>query len=230
MIDERARTPSHGSGPAERTTVPSSSTASGTPVRQAARGSAGAGGQPAPAAKARRWNASDARGPKPTSLRLEASSREARRRAAVILEVLSGERSPNDGAEALEVSAPRYYALEARALRGFIAYCEPAPKGRVVKPENRIEDLSRENERLRRECARYQSLFRAAHRTVGIAAPPRETPSAAPGKGGKHRRRRRRGQVRALRVAAQLRTEPAHNDAAVPACGSQTASAETART
>jgi hypothetical protein len=44
------------------------------------------------------------------------ASREARRVAAMILDVLAGMRSPSEAAEVLSVSVPRYYALERRAV------------------------------------------------------------------------------------------------------------------
>ena len=47
-------------------------------------------------------------------------SREARRLAAAILEVLAGMRSPTEAAQALSISGPRYYTLEQRALEGLV--------------------------------------------------------------------------------------------------------------
>src|SRR5260370_37614406 len=57
-------------------------------------------------------------------------SRQAKQRAAAILEVLAGARSPTDAAVALGVSLPRYYLLEEKALAGLLAACEPQPCGR----------------------------------------------------------------------------------------------------
>ena len=48
-----------------------------------------------------------------------ASSVEAKRIAAAILEALAGERTPIQAAQALSVSLPRYYQLEAAGLRGL---------------------------------------------------------------------------------------------------------------
>src|SRR5687768_12360377 len=45
-----------------------------------------------------------------------ATASEAQRLAATILEVLGGVRSPPQAAQALAISLPRYYQLEARAL------------------------------------------------------------------------------------------------------------------
>jgi len=50
-------------------------------------------------------------------------SREVQRLAAAILEVLAGARTPAQAASALNVSLPRYYQVEARALRGLVAAC-----------------------------------------------------------------------------------------------------------
>lgn len=130
----------------------------------------------------------------------EPGSSTGRRTATAILEVLGGERSPTEAAEALGVSLPRYYAIEMRALAGFFAGCEPPPLGRRVQPEREVERLRRENERLTRDLARQQALARAAARAAGLSSQP-----AAPkaGKDGK-RRKRRRPMARALRVAATL--------------------------
>jgi hypothetical protein len=130
----------------------------------------------------------------------EPGSATGRKTATAILEVLGGERSPTEAAEALGVSLPRYYAIEARALAGFFARCEPPPVGRRVAPEREMERLRREIERLGRDLARQQALARTAARAAGLTSQP-----AAPkaGKDGK-RRKRRRPMARALRVAAAL--------------------------
>jgi len=124
-----------------------------------------------------------------------------RKTATAILEVLGGERSPTEAAKVLDVSLPRYYAIETRALAGFLAGCEPRPLGRQVAPEREVEKLTRENDRLRRECARSQALARAAARAVGLAAPPAKGGKDKEGKG----RKRRRPATRALKVAEHIR-------------------------
>jgi len=128
-----------------------------------------------------------------------------RKTAAAILEVLGGERSPTEAAAALGVSLPRYYAIETRALAGFLVGCEPPPLGRRVSPEREVERLRRENERLSRDLARQQALARTASRAAGLASQP--SPARA-GKDGK-RRKRRRPMARALRMAAVLQQKPA---------------------
>ena len=127
------------------------------------------------------------------------ASREAKRLAAVVLDVLAGSRAPPQAAEALGVSLPRYYQLEARGLAGLVAACEPRPRGRQPDAEAELARVRKELERLRRELARYQSLARLTQRAVGVAPP-------SPAKPGK---RKRKPVVRAMRRAGQLREEAA---------------------
>jgi hypothetical protein len=133
------------------------------------------------------------------------ASREARRLAAAILEVLAGARTPTEAASALGLSLPRYYQVEQRALCGLVRACEARPKGRQVSPDKETTALVQENARLRREVGRQQALVRAGQRVIGLAAP-----AAAPLKAGGKKPRRRR-LARALSVAARLQagTEPA---------------------
>jgi hypothetical protein len=141
-----------------------------------------------------------------TSLRDSSADGETRRVAAAILEVLAGERTPRDCAEALGVSLPRYYALEARALGGFIEACRKRPKGRRRRPEREIERLEREVARLERDCARGQSLLRLAQKAVGLAAPRKDRAAGGKASGSSTKaRRRKRPKRRALRAAALLR-------------------------
>jgi hypothetical protein len=125
------------------------------------------------------------------------ATREAKRLAAVVLDVLAGSRTPPQAAEALGVSLPRYYQLEARAVGGLVSACEGRPRGRRPEVEAELATARKELERLRRELARAQSLVRLTQRTVGVAPP-------APAKPGK---RKRRPVVRALRRAEQLHQE-----------------------
>src|SRR6185437_9281700 len=126
----------------------------------------------------------------PTSVSGTNASRDARKMAAVLLEVLAGLRTPVQAAEVLQVSLPRYYQLESRALAGFVAACEARPKGR--QPDTvKLETLRRDNERLQRDLTRQQSLVRLTQRTIGVAAP---TPVKAD-----TRKRKRKPMVRALR-------------------------------
>ena len=136
-----------------------------------------------------------------SALRDDQSDGEAKRLAAAILEVLAGGRTPTEAAAALGISPPRYYLLEERALKGLVAACRRRPRGRVKTSEWEAEKLRGEVKRLERECGRWQALVRAAHRTVGLAAP-------APSKPEPGRKWRRRSPVaRALRAAKALKGE-----------------------
>jgi hypothetical protein len=132
------------------------------------------------------------------------ASKEARRLAAVILEVLAGARTPLQAAEALQLSLPRYYQVEARGLRGLLAACEARPRGRQADVARTVAALERDKARLAREVARQQSLARLTQRVVGISPPPAAPPRAA----GK-KRRKRKPVARALAVAARLTQEAA---------------------
>lgn len=129
------------------------------------------------------------------------TSRDARRLAAAILEVLAGARTPAEAATALNVSVPRYYQVESRALHGLLVACEAKPKGRTRSPQREARTLRQENERLQRELTRQQSLVRIAQRTIGLAAPA-AVPAAKSGK-----KTRKRRVARALSVAARLQED-----------------------
>ena len=135
-------------------------------------------------------------------------SPEAKRTAAVILEVLAGLRLTSEAALALEISEGCYYAFEARALQGLVAACEPrSPGGHGPSPEQELETLKKEKARLEREHARLAALVRATQRTVGLAAPPAEQTLATGQK-----RKKRRATVRALVASEALKKEeqPTH--------------------
>jgi hypothetical protein len=125
--------------------------------------------------------------PGPIGPRVRGGGQEARRLSVVILEVLAGMRTPADAAQALGRSVPRYYQLEARALEGLVAGCEPRSVGRAKTPEREIEKLKQEVARLNRECARSQALQRMAPK---------------PGE-----KRKRRPTARALKAAAGLKRD-----------------------
>jgi hypothetical protein len=136
---------------------------------------------------------------------------EAKRLAAAILEVLAGARTPTEAATALSLSVPRYYQVEAQALRGLLQACEPKPRGRVRSVETEAETLAKENQRLQRELTRHQALARAAQRAVGLAPPAPEV-----NKSGKKPHKRR--VARALSVAERLKQE------SIPTTGNPTTS------
>ena len=132
------------------------------------------------------------------------ASKEARRLAAVLLEVLAGARTPLQAAQALQLSLPRYYQLEARALHGLLAACEARPRGRQADVAKVVAALERDKARLQRDLARQQSLARLTQRVVGIGPPPAPLPRAAGKKG-----RKRKPVARALTVATRLQQEAA---------------------
>lgn len=146
----------------------------------------------------------------------------ARRLAAVILEVLAGGRTPAQAAAAIGLSIPRYYQVEAQALRGLLVACEPKPKGRQPNPAGEAIALRRENQRLQREVTRQQSLVRASQRSMGLA-PPTPMPTTKAGK-----KTRKRRVARALTVAARLHKDNAQKDNAVATSSSPSAMPPTA--
>jgi hypothetical protein len=137
-------------------------------------------------------------------------SRDARRFAAAILEVMAGIRTPTDAAAALAISMPRYYIMEKRALEGLISACEPRPKGPSHRPEKEVECLRLEIVRLEKDVARNQALARAAQRTIGLAPPAKPVARKTDGPG--KRRRRGRPTVRALKVIDRLQSQPIISD------------------
>jgi hypothetical protein len=137
---------------------------------------------------------------------LGGASVEAKRLAAVILEVLAGARGPAEAAQTVGISLARYYQLETRALAGLVVACEPGRRRGGRRPVSELAALRQECEQLRRECARQQALVRAARRTVGLVAPPPPPPVSAAGEGRK-KRRKRRPTARALKVAAMLQAD-----------------------
>lgn len=155
---------------------------------------------------------------------------EARRRAAVILEVLAGVQTPASAAQALAIGVPRYYLLEQRALAGLLAACEPKPLGRAVNSDRQIARLERELAVCRRELGRQQALARAAQRVLGLKTP---APVVAAGKAGSathgkagnashsgtgaKKSRQRKPVVRALRAARVLQAGVPKADCSTPA-------------
>jgi hypothetical protein len=94
---------------------------------------------------------------------------DAKRVAGTILEVLAGVRSITDAALGLGVTPARYYALEARAVAGLIAACEPRSPGPQTGHglQAEVDRLRAERDRLRDEAARYQALARIAQTAFG---------------------------------------------------------------
>jgi len=129
-------------------------------------------------------------------------TKEARRVATAILEVLAGARTPQQAADALQMSLQRYYQVESRGLHGLLEACVPKPKGRQPDPAGEARALRRHNEQLQRELARQQTLVRMAQRTIGLNPPPAPTAKA----NGK-KSRKRKPAARALTLAKRLKQE-----------------------
>jgi transposase len=133
---------------------------------------------------------------------------ETNRRAAAVLEVLAGVRTPSEAAQALGLSVNYYYVLERKALAGLLAACQPQPKGPPQPSgEQQLARLKQELEKCRQECLRQSALVRAAERAIGLSAlsPPTRREKEGKVADGKTPRRRRRPTVRALRAAQTLR-------------------------
>ena len=124
--------------------------------------------------------------------------------AAVVLDVLAGNRSPGDAASALGLSVARYYVIEEQAINGLIAGCSPRPRGRQPDPGKEIARMTAENQRLTQALLRQQALVRTSQRNLGITLPTKTTPTtttpAGRGKG------KRQPKVRALRAVKRLNT------------------------
>jgi hypothetical protein len=138
----------------------------------------------------------------------------ANRLAAVILEVLAGECSPTEAAASLEVSLPRYYQLETRALEGMVVALEPRPKGKQPSLAGRVAQLEKQLQQAHRESARQQALVRVTQRTLGLATSPPATKDSQrrdrPG------RKKRCPTVRALKAARTLRARPGSDEPPAP--------------
>jgi hypothetical protein len=133
---------------------------------------------------------------------------EAKRRAAIVLEVLAGMRTPSEAASVLGLSVSYYYLLEHKALQGLLDGCQPQPKrARGPGLERQLASLRKELDKCRRECLRQASLVRATERAMGLpaVAKPAGPSKANSGKEGKKTKRRRRPTIRAMRAAKTLR-------------------------
>jgi hypothetical protein len=143
------------------------------------------------------------------------ASAEARRTAAVILEVLAGVRTPLGAAAALSIRPQRYYVLEARAVQGLVAACAPRTRGRTPSPNQRLTQSERELAAARRELGRQQALLRTLQRTLGPV--PAASAGKAAAEGTAARRRQRRPTSRGLGAARVLRQEVPPGETTPPA-------------
>ena len=135
---------------------------------------------------------------------------ETKRRAAIVLEVLAGMRTPSEAASVLGLSVSCYYLLERKALQGLLNGCQPQPNGSPGPGlERQLARLQKELDKSRQECLRQASLVRATQRAMGLPAVakpagPSKAKSAKEGKKSK----RRRPTIRAMRAAKTLREDP----------------------
>lgn len=133
---------------------------------------------------------------------MRSGSPEARKQAALVLEVLGGARTIYEASEAMGISTNRYYQIERRALDGLIAALEPRKRGRMAGGENHVARLESEKRRLALEVGRLQALLRVAHRALAISPPAKPEESKLRGKDGKARRK---SKARGKRVVLALR-------------------------
>jgi hypothetical protein len=146
--------------------------------------------------------------------RLAQASERARQMAALILDVLGGNRSPAEAAQAMGLSVARFYVIEQRAIQGLVGACEPQlPRGPSPDLPAQIRRLETENRRLHQALLRQQAIVRSTQRSLGLPGPkaaPATTPAgkAAAGGGGGKGRRKRRPMIRALRQAMRLADAP----------------------
>lgn len=161
---------------------------------------------------------SSAKKPPPCGPKTLKGSREAKRLATVILEVLSGLVSTTEASELLEIALPRYYLLETRALQGLISALEPRPRGRQKSVESVIAGLEADNKRLEQELSRLNALIRSAHRAIGLkSTSPTQAASKSGAKAGAKsgKRKVRRGKPRAVKAIEVLRAS-ADDDEGLP--------------
>lgn len=137
----------------------------------------------------------------PSSPKALTGSAEAKRKAAVLLEALTGLRTIQSASTELEIALPRYYVLETRMLQAMVDALEPRARGRKRDTQTELKQLATENDRLAREIQRLQALYRATQRAVGIKEADR--PSKAKDK--TTRARRANVESRGRRVAKALR-------------------------
>jgi len=152
------------------------------------------------------------------------ASSQARRIAAVLLEVLAGLRATGSAAKELGITPMRYYQIEERAIGGLIAACEPRPSG--VPPERRdaleLASLREQVRKQAQELNQARSVLRTTRRQLGVAtAPDAIVVKAGTRKDGKPTKHKvRRPTVRALTMVRRLLKADATAGAALPAATS----------
>jgi hypothetical protein len=140
-----------------------------------------------------------------TAMQVERLPEEVRRKAACVLEVLAGLRTPEEAAEALGTSLQTYYNLETRALRGLVLGCSPESPGRKAALEKQVRDANDRCDQLEREVKRYRALLRSTQRAAEML-PSAKPKRATAKKTGTRARKARKPRVRALRALDALDT------------------------
>jgi hypothetical protein len=147
----------------------------------------------------------------PSHSRILPGNTQAHRLAIVVLEVLAGGCTPAEAAQRLNISLPRYYQLESRAVEGLVRGCQPLPMGKQPAPAARIAALEKQVQRLQQECARQQALVRTTQRSLAVVLPAKPAkPVAKP----KSKKAKRRPTVRAWKAAATLQNRVAQEQVA----------------
>jgi hypothetical protein len=126
-----------------------------------------------------------------------------RKQAAAVLEVLTGLRTPQQAAQALNLSLPTYFKLETRALRGLVFACCALPPGRQPTLAPQLRQAQAKVSDLQRQLVRYQALLRTARHSMGLAHAVEPKPAAGA------KRKVKKPSVRALRVVKALSQAPA---------------------
>ena len=141
---------------------------------------------------------------RPAGAKALTGSAEAKRTAPVILEAFAGLRTTQQASDELGIALARYYVLETRMLQAMITALEPIPRGRKRSEDAERKQLEDDNQRLRREVLRLQSLYRTAQRAVGVKD---ASKAVSKGRPKTTRVRRPRTKSRGERVLASLRAE-----------------------
>lgn len=151
-----------------------------------------------------------------------AASAQAKTTAAVVLEGLTGLRSAPASAVALGITVARYYAVEAQAVAGLLAACEPTPPGPApgLASERELARLRQQHRLQEQELTRLRAVLRTTQRSLGVPPAASVVVSATTSKPGEkipRRRRPRRPVVRAMTVVRRLlaTTPPAPDKAAL---------------
>lgn len=99
---------------------------------------------------------------------LPAEDREARAKVAMVLGVLSGEKSIAEACREVGLKPVLYYKIEERMFRAMLsAAAMPPRKGKRRDPLAEATALSQETEALRLEHRRLQSLMRITRKLAG---------------------------------------------------------------